>query len=37
LAKINFTGWAAAEMRGGDWAYLADVAKRMDKVLDIAP
>ena len=37
LAKINFTGWAAAEVRGGDWDYLADVAKRMDKVLDIAP
>lgn len=36
LAKINFTGWAAAEMKGGDWAYLTDVAKRMDKVLDLA-
>lgn len=35
LAKINFTGWAAAEVAGGDWAYLTDVAKRMDKVLDL--
>lgn len=35
LAKINFSGWAAAEVRGGDWAYLTDVAKRMDRVLDI--
>jgi L-ribulose-5-phosphate 3-epimerase len=35
LAKINFQGWAAAEMRGGDWDYLTDVARRMDKVLDI--
>jgi len=36
LAKINFTGWAAAEVKGGDWDYLADVARRMDKVLDLA-
>lgn len=35
LAKIEFTGWAAAEVKAGDWAYLADVAKRMDKVLDL--
>lgn len=35
LAKINYTGWAAAEMAGGDWDYLADVAKRMDKVLEL--
>lgn len=35
LEKINFTGWAAAEVKGGDWAYLADVAKRMDRVLDL--
>lgn len=36
LAKINFTGWAAAEVKAGDWDYLADVAKRMDRVLDLA-
>lgn len=35
LAKINFTGWAAAEVKGGDWTYLADVARRMDRVLDL--
>jgi L-ribulose-5-phosphate 3-epimerase len=35
LAKIEFTGWAAAEVAGGDWTYLADVAKRMDQVLDL--
>jgi len=35
LAKINFTGWAAAEVAGGDWDYLTDVAKRMDRVLDL--
>lgn len=37
LAKINFTGWAAAEVRGGDWDYLSDVARRMDQVLDLKP
>lgn len=35
LAKINFTGWAAAEVKGGDWAHLTDIAKRMDRVLDL--
>lgn len=35
LAKINYTGWAAAEVKAGDWDYLADVARRMDKVLDL--
>jgi len=35
LAKIDFTGWAAAEVRGGDWDYLTDVSRRMDKVLDL--
>jgi len=35
LAKLNYTGWAAAEVRGGDWAYLTDVARRMDKILDL--
>lgn len=35
LVKINYTGWAAAEVKAGDWDYLADVAKRMDKVLDL--
>lgn len=35
LAKIHFTGWAAAEVKAGDWPYLTDVAKRMDRVLDL--
>lgn len=35
LAKIEFTGWAAAEVKAGDWDYLADVAWRMGKVLDL--
>lgn len=35
LARIEFTGWAAAEVKAGDWDYLADVANRMDKVLDL--
>lgn len=35
LANIRFTGWAAAEVKGGGWDYLADVARRMDKVLDL--
>ncbi|WP_395744082.1 sugar phosphate isomerase/epimerase family protein [Prosthecobacter sp.] len=35
LGKIDFKGWAAAEVKAGDWDYLADVAKRMDRVLDL--
>jgi L-ribulose-5-phosphate 3-epimerase len=35
LAKIDFRGWAAAEIRGGDWDRLADISKRMDRVLDL--
>lgn len=35
LAKINYSGWAAAEVKGGDWPYLTDVARRMDHVLDL--
>lgn len=35
LAKIEFTGWAAAEVAAGDWDYLTDVAARMDRVLDL--
>ena len=34
LAKIGYSGWAAAEVKPGDWAYLKDVAQRMDQVLD---
>ena len=35
LAEINYTGWAAAEVRAGGWDYLADVSQRMDRVLDL--
>jgi hexulose-6-phosphate isomerase len=35
LAKIDFRGWAAAEIRGGDWDRLSDISKRMDRVLDL--
>ncbi len=35
LARIDYRGWAAAEVKAGDWDYLADVARRMDKVLDL--
>lgn len=35
LAEIGFSGWAAAEVRGGDAARLADIARRMDTVLEI--
>lgn len=35
LAKIEYTGWAAAEVKGGDWGYLAEVAQRMDNALGL--
>ncbi len=35
LALLNFQGWATAEVGGGDRAHLADVAARMDRVLDL--
>jgi hexulose-6-phosphate isomerase len=35
LAKIGYTGWAAAEVKGGGWDHLTDVARRMDRVLDL--
>lgn len=33
LAKINFTGWCTAEVRGGNADRLRDIAERMDKSL----
>jgi hexulose-6-phosphate isomerase len=33
LAEIRFTGWATAEVRGGDRARLRQVVQRMDQVL----
>lgn len=35
LAKVEYTGWAAAEVKSGDWGYLAEVAQRMDNVLGL--
>jgi L-ribulose-5-phosphate 3-epimerase len=35
LKKINYEGWATAEVGGGDRARLADIAARMNRVLDI--
>lgn len=35
LAKLEFEGWATAEVRGGDRRRLADIAARMDRVLDL--
>ena len=35
LAKIDFQGWATAEVRGGDRERLADIATRMNQVLDL--
>jgi L-ribulose-5-phosphate 3-epimerase len=32
LRKIGYTGWATAEIQGGDRTWLADVAARMDKI-----
>ena len=35
LVDIRYSGWATAEVRGGDRAYLADVATRMNRVLGL--
>lgn len=35
LIALDFTGWAAAEVKGGDWPYLAEVAQRMDMALGL--
>lgn len=35
LAAVNYCGWASAEVPGGDGKWLADVTKRMDRVLEI--
>lgn len=35
LTAINFTGWATAEVGGGGRDRLADIAARMDRVLDL--
>ena len=35
LAKIEYVGWATAEVRGGDRRRLAEIAERMDQVLGL--
>jgi L-ribulose-5-phosphate 3-epimerase len=35
LAAVNYCGWVAAEVPGGDREWLADVSRRMDRVLEI--
>lgn len=35
LKQLGFRGWATAEVKGGDRARLADIAARMDRVLDL--
>jgi hexulose-6-phosphate isomerase len=35
LANIDYQGWATAEVRGGDADRLADIARQMDRVLDL--
>lgn len=36
LTEIQFTGWATAEVQGGDEARLSEVARNMDKALGLA-
>ena len=35
LEKLDYRGWATAEVRGGDRQRLADIAAQMDRVLDL--
>jgi L-ribulose-5-phosphate 3-epimerase len=35
LAEIDYTGWAAAEVAGGDFEYLRSVASQIDQVLGL--
>jgi hexulose-6-phosphate isomerase len=35
LGEINYSGWATAEVKGGDEAYLTDLVQRMDRVLGL--
>ncbi|MFV0442978.1 MAG: sugar phosphate isomerase/epimerase family protein [Planctomycetaceae bacterium] len=35
LAEIGYSGWATAEVPGGDRERLAEIARRMDKALDL--
>jgi hypothetical protein len=35
LTALNFSGWATAEVKGGDKSRLREVVERMDKALGI--
>jgi len=35
LAKIDYRGWATAEVQGGDRQRLAEISEQMDRVLDL--
>lgn len=35
LLKINYKGWATAEVKGGDRERLVEIAEQMDRVLDL--
>ena len=35
LKKVNYTGWATAEVKGGDRSRLAEIAAQMNRVLDL--
>lgn len=37
LREIGFSGWATAEMRGGNRERLAEISRRMDDVLGLSP
>ena len=34
-AEVGYDGWATAEVKGGDEAWLRDVSERMDKILEL--
>jgi len=36
LKQIGYSGWATAEVGNADRERLADIAQRMDKILDLA-
>jgi hexulose-6-phosphate isomerase len=36
LSKINYQGWATAEVKGGDQQRLAEIASQMDRALDLS-
>jgi hexulose-6-phosphate isomerase len=36
LGEVGYDGWATAEVKTGDEAYLKDVAERMNKVLELS-